>query len=208
MSASDLPTLRLFIALPLPDSERAALQRIQEDLRRTNADMKWVKPENFHITLFFLGDVAGDRIDEIESKLLEMCRSHDPFPVVLHGLGAFPHLRRPKTPWAGFAGDLSPLKALAEAVSDGMAALGFERDKPFQPHLTLGRSRSDRGAKVLAEALQRRKDEPIGTFMVDTVTLYRSELQPQGPSYTALARMALGGSSSAPWSVRYPPCGE
>lgn len=191
-------SFRAFIALPIPEPERAALERIQDELRDTNAEMKWVKPENFHITLFFLGNVAQGQAEEIRASLSETCRAREPFPVTLHGVGAFPNLRRPNTVWAGFAGDVAPLKALAEEVSRAMEDLGFERDKPFKPHLTLGRARSDRGARALTVVLQRLKDSPIGSFTADSVVLYQSDLRPQGPIYTPLDTVPLSGAKSVP----------
>lgn len=188
----DPNALRAFIALPIPDALKAQLERMQDELRRTGADAKWVKPENFHVTLFFLGSTPPDRLEQIRGLLPGLCARHAPFTVELHGLGAFPNTRRPSILWAGLTGDLGPLKALAADVGEAMVDLGFEKEHPFKPHLTLARTRSSSGAGALSDMLHRLKDETIGSFAAEEVVLYRSDLRPKGPIYTPLERYPLG----------------
>jgi 2'-5' RNA ligase len=199
MPPPDSPStpLRAFVALPLPDPQREALKRAQDELRQTRSGVKWVAPENFHVTLFFLGGVPADQVPAIEEALDDISRRHVPFPVTLHGVGAFPNVRNPQTVWAGIAGDLDALRALAADVSDAMVELDFERDKPFKPHLTLARARRDtksRELSQLSEALQRMKEESFGDFVADEIIMFQSELRPHGPIYTPLSRFPLAGA--------------
>ena len=183
--------IRAFVALEVSEESREALMRVQDRLRAASREVKWVAPQNLHLTLIFLGGVPHALIDPISEALEAACRPHAPFPLTIHGVGAFPNARKPKTVWAGLAGDLAPLRALVESVDRAMAEHGYAPDKAFKPHITLGRSRSDSGDRMLADVLPALKDEPVSSFRAEEVTLFRSDLRSQGPIYTPLAHFPL-----------------
>ncbi len=195
-------TLRLFVALEPPDPVRRRLGSLQGDLKRAAgraaADVKWVAPENVHLTLQFLGAVPEERRAAVEIAVAETAAAAPPFHLDVHGTGAFPSGRRARVLWAGVGGEVAILAELAADLGRRLAPLGYPpEERPFSAHLTLGRSRDPRGLPGLAAALARCADGPAARWPVAEVVLFRSHLSPHGPRYEALARAALGGRRSS-----------
>ncbi len=191
-------TLRLFVALEPPDPVRRRVAALQADLKRAAGraagDVKWVVPENVHLTLQFLGGVPEERRAAVEAAVTEAAAACPPFHLDVHGAGAFPSGRRARVLWAGVGGDVAVLAELAADLGRRLAVLGYPpEDRPFSAHLTLGRSRDPRGLPGLAAALARCADAPGARWPVDDVVLFRSHLSPHGPRYEALSRAPLGG---------------
>jgi 2'-5' RNA ligase len=191
--AASRESVRAFIAVELSEAAKEALAALQKELRLADPDVRWVAIGNLHVTLLFIGDLPKEDAEPTRRALETVCRERPPFALTLQGIGAFPNPRRPKTIWAGSGGDLSPIRDLAEAVGREMKALGYPPDKAFRPHITLGRKRSDSIPAALWEALRRLRDVPISESPIETVTLFQSELRPNGPVYTPLARIPLTG---------------
>jgi 2'-5' RNA ligase len=195
--------LRLFVALEPPDIVRRRLAALQTELRRlagrAASDVKWVAPENVHLTLQFLGAVPEERVDGVRAAVLAAGAGSPPLHLELRGAGGFPNARRPRVLWAGIAGDLSPLAELVADLGRRLGPLGFEpEERPFSPHLTLGRSREPRGAPGLAAALAQAAEAPAAPWRANEVVLFQSHLSPKGPRYEALARGPLGSAESPP----------
>jgi 2'-5' RNA ligase len=152
----------------------------------------WVAPENFHVTLKFLGGVDEAKIPALIAALHSAMARQRGFGVQVGGLGAFPSPMRPRVLWAGVAVGAQPLGALAQSVDEATAALGFPREaRPFSPHISLGRVRDSRRAPALAEALEGAGTWPFGTVTIEHVALMRSDLSPRGARYTTLAAAPL-----------------
>ena len=108
-------------------------------------------------------------------------------------MGSFPHLRRPRVIWIGLEPDDDHLAALYSSLEESLQEIGFPREKRgFRPHLTLGRVRSGRGKGSLVEAIESNAEVDLGYLRIDEVTLFESDLTPQGAIYTALGRYRLG----------------
>ncbi len=194
--------IRAFIAIELTEELLDRLVQVQEELRRDAwADqVRWVRPEGIHLTLKFLGNVPEDRIPAIEQALHQAITETgvEPFTLRAGGLGAFPNFRRPAVIWVGVQGEVEPLQRLQEAIEAAMEELGFQReDRPFHPHLTLGRVHRRAGSgyrRKLGEALQAYDVGEVGDMQVEEVTLMRSQLHPKGAIYTQLAVHRLRGA--------------
>jgi len=185
-----MKTVRLFIALELPDKVRNELKRVSDELRDCGAKVSWVKPQNMHLTVRFLGDTEERLVDVLKSGVQTIGGS--PTTVHLSRLGAFPNLRRPRVIWAGIDGVLDPIYDVAGEIERMVQRLGFEPDnKKFKPHLTIGRIRDPRRAGDLTEAVESCQLEKI-EFPLDRVMLVQSTLTPQGPIYKTLAETKLG----------------
>lgn len=191
-------TIRCFVALELDDATHRALAEVQTRLKRervANA-VRWVAPENIHITLKFLGDVASDQMPELQSALSEACAGVAPFALTLAGIGAFPNTRRPNVIWVGARGEVAIATTLAEQIEEACEMLGFAREeKSFTPHLTLGRvkrdvSPSDRQA--IGKLIEQTQVGELGTIQFAHVSLMQSELRPGGSVYTSLKILKLG----------------
>lgn len=191
-SRHEAGTVRGFVAFDPSPEIRARLLALRDALAASGADARWVRDENAHCTLKFLGNVAPARIEEVHAVLAATLRQARPFEVVVRGAGAFPSARNPRVVWAGLEGEGAP--ALAAAVDSALAPLGFAReDRPFRAHVTLGRIRGGRGAAALTAALEAHAADELGRMRVEQVVLYASRPRSGGSLYTPLHVVALGG---------------
>jgi 2'-5' RNA ligase len=182
--------VRTFIAVfPPPRFRAAAVARVREAVRRLGglADrVRWVRPENAHLTLRFLGDVREEVLGDLRVALEKTCAEHAPFYVGLAAFGAFPSVQRARILWAGVGPGSARLRSLAADLDAALVPLGFEREeRAFAPHLTLGRIRG-RPASF---------DLPPDTgglgFRVRHVELVESMLTPEGAVYRIIQTFAL-----------------
>jgi len=184
--------MRLFVAVNLPEEVRGRLAAAQERLRAARAQVSWVRPDNMHLTLKFLGETAPDRLDSIRAALAEVARRSLPFEAALGGVGSFGG-RVPRVVWAGVTDGATRLAELAGRVDGALAGIGFPREsRPFAPHLTLGRVRAPERAVVLAAALRAEGQGAFGRFRPEAFCLMESRLDPQGSIYTVVDRFTLG----------------
>jgi 2'-5' RNA ligase len=187
-------SVRTFIAVHIPDSVRRDIGAMVNRLRSAGgADVKWVRPENLHLTLKFLGDVEEGRIPAVGTGVETAVSSMPAFNLALGGTGAFPNARRPSVLWIGVPLGAEPMAALAGHVESALDRLGFEREKrPFSAHLTIGRVRPPGNAGSTVERMAETgfKSDP---FTVDTIHLMKSELQRSGAEYTVLRTIKLQG---------------
>jgi 2'-5' RNA ligase len=175
--------VRTFVAVFPPPEVRRALVGAAHELPVVG-EVRWVRPENVHLTLKFLGDVSEDDLDRVAEALEPVRLRHGPFEAGLSGFGAFPSSRKARIVWAGIGDGSEPLRALARDVEASLEPLGFEReDRAYVPHLTLGRSR---GRPVALEAVE--APSAIPGFTVRNVELVESVL---GAAYSTLATYLL-----------------
>lgn len=185
--------MRTFIAVPIPDPCRTMLERMQKDLRAFGADVRWVAIPSIHLTLKFLGEADPGVIPDLSGALRKASASQSSFRLHLRGLGCFPGERNPRVIWCGVEGETEALTRLQETVEKICVEFGFEpEDRPFHPHLTLGRVRGKRNLQPLLDYIKMGSDRESG-FAADHYNIYQSVLKPQGAVYTALQSIALGG---------------
>lgn len=185
--------MRTFVAVPVNDQARDAVTSAEDDLRRAGADVKWVEARNIHITLKFLGNVETGQLDQLQAALRSALAGVKPLEITLSGTGTFPSGKKHvRVVWVGITEGKQDLVKVAAAVEEGCAGLGFAREeRPFSPHLTIGRVRRESGQ--LAELAARVSGYQFNPLKVeiDRVNLMRSELSPKGPTYTVLETVAL-----------------
>ena len=192
--------IRAFLAIELPDHVRAALEELVEALHLADVrGLRPVKADGIHLTLKFLGKISREQVDPIVAATSRLVETRPPFTLELGRPGVFPHRRSPRVLWVGVVGELEPLLALQHEIEEALVSIGFAREnRGFSPHLTLGRFR-DRTAIAdrlsAADALFSAPIEPCLGMDVNSVSLIRSTLLPDGAVYDPLARMALGGGS-------------
>lgn len=188
---------RLFIAIVLPDAIVSHLRAVQESLRQQapGRTVRWVAPEGIHLTLKFLGDVPVTQAGAVEGALVEAARPHTGFTLSVAGLGCFPNPSRPRVLWAGVEGERRALAVLRDDVERQVAPLGYPtEDRPFSPHLTLGRIRPEANrtdTATVGALLGRVTVDAAPAWRVEHVSLMRSELTPRGAIYSELARVPL-----------------
>ncbi len=177
--------IRAFVAIKIDSGLARRIGVLQSDLDQSCAAIRWVKPENLHLTLKFLGPVADDRITPIAKALARALDRLPRFSVSCRGLGVFPDIRKAKVLWVGLEG--KPLVPLAETVETALESIGFAREKrAFKPHLTIGRWRDPIRSDALGRQLERSARQDFGASKVDEVILFQSVLKPNGAVYTPL----------------------
>ncbi len=189
--------LRTFIAVELAQSQKDRLLAVQESLTRAGAGVKWVEEENLHVTLLFLGEVDERAIAQVCQAVSTACAPHSSFPLALKTISGFPNPRRPRVIYAGIDPGAAELVALHDALEPPLLELGCYRreDRPYTPHVTLGRVRSEGGGSQLTTALARCSTWQGGSTDVREVLVMSSELTRDGPIYTVLSRGKLVGNA-------------
>jgi len=193
--------IRAFIAINLPPQLRAKLAAVQQALQRAPGGqaVRWTAAGQIHLTLRFLGNVPAESVAEIQATLPQACAGIAPFDLQAGGLGCFPNPRQPRIIWVGLTGELEALRHLQDQVERATAPWGEPEARQFHPHLTIGRVKPEQAkpARPLAEVLQARPAEPLGTWRVQQVDLMQSRLAPGGAEYSLLNSLALTGAPAA-----------
>ncbi|MFH1359817.1 MAG: RNA 2',3'-cyclic phosphodiesterase [Candidatus Omnitrophota bacterium] len=185
-------SIRAFIAVELDQDLRTALGEIQKDLRKTGADVKWVKPDNIHLTLKFLGQTSLKKIDAIIQIMQSCVKSNHAFSIEPVHLGAFPRIENPQVIWLGIENGKQDLLQIASCLDEKLTDCGFEREnRAFQAHMTLGRLRSSLNKLALTKAIKNFSYPKTIRQPVRSVSLIKSTLTPQGPIYETITNVPL-----------------
>jgi len=185
--------VRCFVAFDLPRPVRNHLSKVVAPLRE-RYDIRWVPPEQMHLTVLFAGELHDDGIDTL-GREVEGCELST-MSLALQPFGVFPPKGIPRIVWAGLGGDVEALRNTQQHFEAVAEPLGVPREKrAFTPHVTLGRVKSQFGVLALidqlAELSSELKDKP---FPVPSLSLYESRLTPKGPQYDVIVRRPLGGT--------------
>ncbi|WP_321372158.1 RNA 2',3'-cyclic phosphodiesterase [uncultured Desulfuromusa sp.] len=184
MNRDDLK-VRLFVAIELPENLKKSLSEVVSSLAKSRVDVKWVKVENLHMTLKFLGDTDHDKLPEIIAALDTISRRQIPFTVNVSGYQFLPPRENPRI-LAVETDQQERLKRLAVIVQDYLEKYDFSKEKRFKSHITLGRLKGTTKNSKLKQLTECEK--PAGSFPVQSVSLYKSILTPTGPIYKVLHR--------------------
>ena len=199
---------RVFVAARIPRTLAAGVATVQRELDRRLVDVKWVEPENLHLTLRFFGELNEGKIERVVGAVIEVTSLATPFTARLEGIGTFPTRGRPRVIWAGMTVGSERLSATAEALERAFVTAGLgQADRPFTPHLTLGRvkdprarshggrkgERPPRQATAEMQAVVGKTHFGPADFEVREIAVVESRLSPRGPSYLDLHVAPLMG---------------
>jgi 2'-5' RNA ligase len=190
---------RTFIAVELAGGVRSRAEKAIQRLRAINAKVHWVKPENLHLTLKFLGDVPDSDVPKVCQVVADAVRGFDPFEIVFRGCGAFPNTAQPRTVWIGVDQGAEELTAIHQAIDAALKTeLRFPREtRRFQAHLTLGRVReSGRRAAELGALIDEMADFDGDLTIVDEVVTFASFLEKSGPIHNPMGYAPLAGDAT------------
>lgn len=175
--------MRAFIGIPIADELKPRILEIRSGLERAAADVKWEKPEHYHLTLKFLGEIK--EADRLRGLLRAIAMP--PFELEFSGVGKFP-----RVVWIGVKGEVERLGDLAAACEKAALEIGVEKEaRPYAAHLTLGRVKSSKNLDRLWKAVKAKAEEPVGKRRVEEFALYESTLTPKGSIYEIVDRFPL-----------------
>ncbi len=196
--------LRLFIAVPVPTEVRAQIERAQSQWRRSlpPGSVRWGKPEQFHVTLKFLGDQLAANLAELQHAVSAVAKTVSPFPLAAAGLGCFPNAHRPRVMWVGVQDPDNRLVELHRKIS--LATRPFEpadQSERFVGHITLGRFKPGNPAaqKTFQKQLGKIPLKTYGIWTADRLAIIRCELLADGVRHSALAECPFGEETMKPF---------
>lgn len=177
-----MPEIRAFLAVDIDDDLKPKINRIIKEFKQIDANIKYVDLANLHITLKFFGDIDVEGIDLLSQKISEVAHQFDSFKLKIRGCGAFPNNNHIKVIWIGLEED-DVVKDLHDRLDAEFKKLGFEGDKKFSSHLTIGRMKSAKNKNKVKDVIESLGDVEIGEMEVDKIVLKKSTLKPSGPIY-------------------------
>lgn len=177
--------LRAFLAIDVDEDLKAKMYKIVKQFKQIDANIKYVELENLHLTLKFFGDIDTEGIDLLSSKIEQVVSNFDAFTIKIKGCGAFPNANRIKVIWLGLDDD-ETIRQLHDELDKQFVKLGFDKDRKFSSHLTIGRMKSAKGKDKVKSTIEEFKDVEIGEMSVDKIILKKSTLTPSGPIYEDL----------------------
>lgn len=186
-----MPLIRAFIAIELSSEIHHRLDQVSKQLndKLENLPIRWVPGQNIHLTLKFLGDVSTANLDILTKIVSTTVSAHQSFEISVGGMGAFPKMHQPRVIWIGLEVP-SELIAIQHELDLETARIGYTREeRPFSPHLTLGRVSRNASAgetQAIARVLETIKIGFLGVNRVTAINLFRSDLKPEGAVYTRI----------------------
>ncbi|MBT3180997.1 MAG: RNA 2',3'-cyclic phosphodiesterase [Deltaproteobacteria bacterium] len=188
--------IRSFLAFDIAEDMRSELTKIVTLLTPKIRDVQWIKPELMHCTVRFFGDVEEELLLGNVSNVIEREVKHQsPVKLIGRGIGVFPNWRYPRVLWAGLHGETESMISLHAKLEEAFTEFGFKQDpRELRLHLTLGRAKKKfKDGRDLMGLVEKMSEKGFGEMMIDSLTLYKSELTKEGPIYTVLKKFPLGG---------------
>jgi 2'-5' RNA ligase len=187
--------MRAFIAIELPIAIKDALSKIQDKLEAEKLQINWVKSQNLHLTLKFLGDISSEQLIQIKQLITEITKTASGFKIKLETLGVFPNAHAPRIVWIGTNQPPLELKQLAQQLETRLPVSGIPREgRSFHAHITIGRIKSRLIPSDLEKAFDKVEKDVINAsweLECGRITLFESTLGPGGPTYTVLGKFKI-----------------
>ena len=185
-------TIRVFIAIEIDSGIKNKLSEYLSNLKSSGADVKWVSPENIHLTLKFIGYVEEDALINLNRIINNAVSSIEPFNISIGNIGVFPNLKRPRVIFACVQEEGNNLHKIYEKLDKGVEQLGIKKEsKKYVGHITLGRVRSQKNISRLKNRLKSGTECYFGCKRVASISLIQSKLTTTGPLYTRLNNFIL-----------------
>ena len=189
--------MRTFIAIELPKNIISSIRKVQENLKNFGfktfgKKIRWVRPENIHLTLKFSGDIKINDFEKIKIAISDAVDGYNPISLMGKGMGIFPSIKRPRILWVGIGGQTNQLFSLKKNLEEKLESAGFPKEnKPFKGHLTLGRINGKINPQNIADAINEFQGFETKAFTCDKIFLFQSELKTTGPIYKKLIKITI-----------------
>jgi 2'-5' RNA ligase len=190
MKRHNRATVRTFVAVEISQSLKDDFKDIQESLKKEGLFLRWVKPQDIHLTMKFLGEIDKDLLPQIDKTVGEVCERNEIFSINLKGVGSFLRRGSSGVVWIGID-EMPSLTVLHSHLEGALEKIGFTQEARFTPHLTLGRIKLVEDRVHFRQIIEKYCDLDCGTMMVTALSLMKSDLKPEGPVYTRLSQFPL-----------------
>ena len=177
--------VRAFLAIDLDDDLKPKINRVIKEFKQIDAKIKYVELMNLHLTLKFFGEIDTDGLELLGERIANVLSEFEPFNIRIRGCGAFPNDNHIKVIWVGIEDD-ETIMQLHDKLDAEFVKLGFDKDKKFSTHLTIGRMKSAKNKDKVKSVIEEFGDVEIGEMKVENITLKKSTLTPSGPIYEDL----------------------
>ena len=182
--------VRAFLAIDLGDDLKPKINKIIREFKQIDTRIKYVELTNLHLTLKFFGDIDTNGLELLEKSIANVLADFNKFDIKIKGCGSFPNKNHIKVIWVGIDDD-SIIRDLHDRLDKEFVRLGFDKDKKFSTHLTIGRMKSAKNKNKVREVIEEFEDVEIGEMEVSKISLKKSTLTPQGPIYEDLTVFKL-----------------
>ena len=180
-----LSQVRAFLAIDLDDDLKPKINNLIRQFKQIDTKIKYVELVNLHLTLKFFGDIDTEGLELLTKAIDNVVSDFKPFNIKIKGCGSFPNKNHIKVIWVGIE-DENILKDLHDKLDKEFARLGFDKDKKFSTHLTIGRMKSAKNKDEVKATIEEFSDIEIGEMEVKSISLKKSTLTPSGPIYEDL----------------------
>lgn len=187
-----MASIRSFIAAEIDIETKQKITALISELKKSEADVKWLTENKIHITLKFLGDIETEKIDKISAVIKNCSGDFKKFAITLSDLGCFPDTTKPRVVWIGIANGKETLKSINTKIENELENIGIKKEsRDFKAHITLGRVRSFKNTVDLTKKMKEINLENFREITVQDITLYQSTLTPKGAVYSPLETYEL-----------------
>jgi len=187
--------MRAFVAIDIDENIRQQLEILQQQLKEKvnlrKGDCRWVNPKNIHLTLKFLGEIKDKEVVDVCNMVEKVTRKHKKFDLDIKSVGHFGG-KSARVLWVGSDTGSDKLKKLQKDIENKLAHAGFPKEnRIYAAHLTICRIKNKQAGIKLAQTADNYKDYDLGLIQADDVTVFQSQLTPDGPIYTVLGKYEL-----------------
>ena len=182
--------IRAFLAIDLDDDLKPKINKIIKEFKQIDTKIKYVELTNLHLTLKFFGDIDKNGLKLLEDAIANVVSEFEPFKINISGCGSFPNNNHIKVIWVGIEDD-SILKDLHDKLDKEFARIGFDKDRKFSTHLTIGRMKSAKNKDKVKSTIEEFSNFEIGEMEVSQISLKKSTLTPRGPIYEDISIFEL-----------------
>ena len=182
--------IRAFLAIDLDDDLKPKINKIIKEFKQIDTKIKYVELTNLHSTLKFFGDIDTNGLKLLEDAIANVVSEFEPFKINISGCGSFPNNNHIKVIWVGIEDD-SLLKDLHDKLDKEFARIGFDKDRKFSTHLTIGRMKSAKNKDKVKSTIEEFSNFEIGEMEVSQISLKKSTLTPRGPIYEDISIFEL-----------------
>lgn len=187
---------RFFLGLSFSPQQINELQNQLSLLRKSIRRVRWIRPENIHMTLHFFGNMPLEALSEIKEASVQISRCCKPIELALSGIGCFPKASVARILWAGVKGDTAEMSAFHTHLEEKLKTLGFPlEERPFTPHVTLGRAEKNSPMEFLQKPEKLSALISTGSALLDKMILFQSHLTSSGVRYEKIEKFPFLGNA-------------